>query len=72
MSRDNKPSDPISKHLPFKLIKGGAEIDAICHELLMGAISPEMDGEKVARLEALLKPKGKLSLVDKAIPDTFS
>lgn len=33
MSRDNKPSDPISKHLPFKLIKGGAEIDAICHEL---------------------------------------
>jgi len=72
MSRDNNPSGPSGKQLPFQVINGGAEIDAICHELLMEAISPEMDDEKVARLEALLKPKGKLSLVEKAIPDTFS
>lgn len=58
MSRDRKPRDPRGKQLPFQVINGGAEIDAICHELLMEAISPEMDGEKVARLEARLKPKG--------------
>lgn len=72
MSRNTTPTGPSGRHLPFQLIKNGAELDAICHELLMEAISPEMDAEKVAHLEALLKPKGKLSLVEKAIPDTFS
>lgn len=53
---------------PLELIKGGAQLDALCHELLMEAISPNMNEQRVAEIESAIAPRGKFSVVRPELP----